>query len=106
MSQQWYSGDTLAAMPTHHPRIQVTEDRELRAALRAAAPHLPADLPRSRQVRELAIVGSRHLSGERADESRRQELLEELARSFEQPDTAGVDWELLRDGKQRAWPIR
>lgn len=93
-------------MPTHHPRIQVTEDHELSAALRAAAPHLPAGLPRSRQVRELAIVGSRHLSGEQADESRIQELLEELAHSFEQPDTAGIDWELLRDGKQRAWPVR
>jgi hypothetical protein len=57
-------------------------------------------------VRELAIVGSRHLSGGQADESRNQELLEELARSFEQPDTAGIDWELLRDGKQRAWPVR
>lgn len=93
-------------MPTHLPRIQVTEDHELSAALRAAAPHLPAGLPRSRQVRELAIVGSRHLSGEQADERRNQELLEALARSFEQPDTAGIDWELLRDGKQRAWPVR
>jgi ABC-type molybdenum transport system ATPase subunit/photorepair protein PhrA len=93
-------------MPTDHPRIQVTEDRELRAALHAAAPHLPAGLPRSRQVRELAIVGARHLSGEEPDDARRQELLEELARSFEEPETAGVDWELLREGKRRAWPIR
>lgn len=93
-------------MPTHLPRIQITEDRELAAALRAAAPHLPAGLPRSRQVRELAITGARHLSGELVDESRRQELLEELAQSFEDPEAAGVDWDLLREGKHRAWPVR
>lgn len=93
-------------MPTAHPRIQVTEDRELTAALRAAAPHLPAGLPRSRQVRELATAGARHLSGELVEESRRQELLEQLAQSFEEPGMAGIDWDLLRDGKSRAWPIR
>ncbi len=93
-------------MPTHHNRIQVTEDRELAAALRAASPHLPAGLPRSRQVRELAIVGARHLSGELVDEDRRQMLLEQLAQSFDEPGAAEVDWDLLREGKQRAWPIR
>lgn len=99
-------GGTLPYMPTAHPRIQITEDRELAAALRAAAPHLPAGLPRSRQVRELAIAGARHLSGELVEESRRQELLEQLAQSFEEPEMAGIDWDLLRDGKSRAWPIR
>jgi hypothetical protein len=93
-------------VPTHHPRIQITEDRELTAALRAAAPHLPAGLPRSRQVRELAIAGARHLSGEPAEDSRRQELLAQLAENFEEPEEAGIDWDLLRDGKHRAWPIR
>lgn len=93
-------------MPTRHHRIQVTEDRELAAALRAAAPHLPAGLPRSRQVRELAIAGARHLSGEPADDSERQKLLEQLARSFDDPEAAGIDWDLLREGKHRAWPIR
>lgn len=93
-------------VPTQHNRIQVTEDRELSAALNAAAPHLPAGLPRARQVRELAIAGARHLSGEPVDEAERQELLEQLAREFELPDGAGIDWELLRDGKRRAWPIR
>ncbi|HVY78538.1 MAG TPA: hypothetical protein VG898_08545 [Solirubrobacterales bacterium] len=93
-------------MPTQNPRIQVTEDHELRAALRAAAPHLPAGLPRSRQVRELAIVGARQLSGEPADEARRQELLERLAARFEQPEEAGIDWEYLRESKRRAWPLR
>jgi hypothetical protein len=93
-------------VPTRHNRIQVTEDRELAAALRAAAPHLPTGLPRSRQVRELAIVGARHLGGEPADESRRQKLLEQLAESFDDPESAGIDWDLLREGKRHAWPIR
>jgi hypothetical protein len=93
-------------MPTHHSRIQITEDPELTAALRAAAPHLPADLPRSRQVRELALVGARHLSGELLEEGRQQELLEQLAQDFDAPEAAGVDWDLLRDGKHRAWPLR
>lgn len=69
-------------MPTRHPRIQVTEDREL------------------------TIAGARRLSGEPLEESRREELLEELAQGFEEPGTAGIDWDLLRDGKHRAWPVR
>lgn len=93
-------------MPTKHSRIQVTEDRDLAAALRTAAPHLPAGLPRSRQVRELAIAGARLLSGEPLEEGRRQELLEQLAQSFEEPAAAGIDWDLLREGKHRAWPVQ
>jgi hypothetical protein len=99
---RWYTN----AIPTNHPRIQVTEDRELGAALRSAAPYLPAGLPRSRQVRDLAIAGARHLSGEAADDGKRQALLEKLAQSFDEPETAGVDWDLLREGKSRAWPAR
>lgn len=99
---RWYT----ALVPTRHHRIQVTEDRELAAALRVAAPHLPADLPRSQQVRELAIAGARQLSGESLDEGRRQELLGELADHFSEPETAPWSWEALREGKHRAWPIR
>jgi hypothetical protein len=93
-------------MATRHHRIQVTEDPALAAALRAAAPHLPNGLPRSQQIRELAIAGARHLAGEPASEAKRQELLEQLAGTFEQPETAGIDWDLLREGKHRAWPLR
>ncbi len=102
MVLRWYTG----FVPTRHHRIQVTEDPELADALRTAAPHLPAGLPRSRQVRELAIAGARHLAAVPQDEDRRQELLEQLARSFDEPETAGIDWGLLREGKRRAWPIR
>ncbi len=93
-------------MPTNHHRIQVTEDRELTAALRAAAPHLPAGLPRSQQVRELAIAGARHLASVPPDEAKRQKLLEELADNFREPESAPWDAEALREGKRRAWPLR
>jgi hypothetical protein len=107
-------GQTLAAIhrwytslvATSHPRIQVTEDPELARALRAAAPHLPAGLSRSRQVRELAIAGARHIADEPPTEEQRTRLLNGLAESFMKPETAGIDWDLLRDGKLRAWPIR
>jgi hypothetical protein len=93
-------------VPTHHHRIQVTVDRELSAALSAAAPHLPVGLPRSQQVRELAIAGARHLAAAPPDEAKRQALLEELADDFRKPEAAPWDWEELREGKAHAWPIR
>lgn len=93
-------------MPTVHRRIQVTEDHELRAALRSAAPHLPPGLARSQQVRELAIAGARHLAAVGPDEATRKTLLEELADDFRQPESATWDHEALLGGKQRAWPIR
>jgi hypothetical protein len=91
---------------TSHTRIQVTEDPELRLALRAAAPHLRPGLPRSQQVRELAIVGARHLASEPIGDARRQELLESLAAQFEHPENATWDWNVLREGKRLAWPLR
>lgn len=90
-------------MPTRHPRIQVTEDPELARALRSAAPHLPAGLSRSRQVRELAIAGARHLAEAPKTARERRARLERLAESFEKPATAGIDWDALREGKRRAW---
>jgi hypothetical protein len=93
-------------VPTRHHRIQVTEDAELSAALRAAGPHLPPGLPRAKQIRELAIAGARHLAGDWKSDEERQKLLEELAQTFDEPGKAGIDWDLLREGKSRAWPIR
>jgi hypothetical protein len=99
---QWYS----LLVPTRHNRIQVTEDHGLAAALRLAAPHLPAGLPRSQQVRELAIVGAQHLAEASPDGEKRRELLEKLADHFREPESAPWDWQALREGKHRAWPIR
>jgi hypothetical protein len=104
-SDRWYTGGTLGFIPTRHPRIQVTEDPELARALRVAVPHLPAGLSRSRQVRELALIGARHLSADPTDEDRRA-LLRRLAARFAHPESAGVDWDLGREGKHRAWPSR
>ncbi len=92
-------------MPTSHPRIQVTVDAELARALHSAAPHLTPGLSRSRQVRELALAGARALGADPHAEAKRRAMLEHLAESFMAPDDAGIDWNLLRDGKQRAWPI-
>lgn len=93
-------------MATSHHRIQVTEDPELANALRAAAPHLRPGLPRSQQVRELALVGARHLAEEPMSEERRQELTERLMSHFEHPETAPWDWDLMRESKRIAWPFR
>lgn len=92
-------------MATRHRRIQVTEDPELARALRSAAPHLPPGLSRAGQVRELAITGARQLAEDPDSEARRRALLERHAKLFEHPEDAGIDWELLRTGKQRAWPL-
>lgn len=93
-------------MATSHPRIQVTEDPELARALRSAAPHLPPGLSRSRQVRELAIAGANAITKNPHTEEERRALLERLAERFMEPDSAGIDWDLLRDGKLRAWPLQ
>lgn len=93
-------------MPTRHHRIQVTEDPELADALAAAAPHLPSGLSRSRQVRELAIAGARHLTAVPQGAEERRALLEQLAQRFEEPENTGLDWDALREGKRRAWPSR
>ncbi len=93
-------------MATSHPRIQVTEDPELARALRSAARHLPAGLSRARQVRELAIAGARQLADAPRTESERRALLERLAARFDEQAQAGIDWNLLREGKRRAWPVR
>jgi hypothetical protein len=92
-------------VPTRHRRIQVTEDRELRRALRSAAPHLPSGLSRAAQVRELAIAGARHLSEGPQTEGERRALLERLAARFDEREAAGIDWDRLRDGKHVAWPV-
>lgn len=102
VTQWWYT----SPVATSHPRIQVTEDPELARALRTAAPHLRPGLPRSQQLRELAIVGARHIAEEPGGEERRQELLEGLASYFEHPETAPWDWDSMRESKQLAWPSR
>lgn len=99
-------GGTLPDTATSHPRIQVTEDPSSANALRAVAPHPRPGLPRSQQVRELAMVGARHIAAEPIGEERQQELIERLVSHFEHPETALWDWESMREGKRLAWPFR
>jgi len=99
-------GGTLCRVPTRHHRIQVTEDPELTSALRTAAPHLPTGLPRSQQIRELAIVGAQSLASAPRGEPQRRELLASLAETFDDPASSGIDWDVLRESKQLAWPAR
>jgi len=40
-----------------------------------------------------------------ATEEQREVLLERLAERFMKPETAGIDWDLLREGKLHAWPL-
>lgn len=39
-------------------------------------------------------------------EQKRKALLKRFAARFTDPDNAGIDWDLLRDVKRHAWPIR
>jgi hypothetical protein len=56
-------------------------------------------------VRELAIAGANHLAEGPKSEAERRVLLERLAERFMKPETAGINWDLLREGKLRAWPL-
>ena len=61
------TGGTLARWPPCIPVSRSLSDPELTRALRSAAPHLPPGLSRSRQVRELAIAGARHITDDAAE---------------------------------------
>lgn len=61
-------------MPTKHPRVNVTKDPDLAAAIARARPLLNG-APEATIVHDLAIRGADALV---QDEARRQELLEEL----------------------------
>jgi hypothetical protein len=63
-------------------------------------------MARSQQVRELAIVGAQSLASAPRGEPERRALLDSLAETFDDPAAAGVDWDLLRESKQHAWPAR
>lgn len=91
-------------VPTEHRRIQVTEDPELARALRSAAPLLPSGLSRAGQVRELALAGACRLTERDAGGMDRAAALRRLADGFTDSARAGIDWDVLREGKRGAWP--
>ena len=63
-------------MATSNPRVQVTVDRELGAALQAIDPR-PAS--KSRLIRDLALRGAKAASEERSRHAKAQESLRRIA---------------------------
>ena len=84
-------------MPTKHPRIAVTKDAELAAALARVRSEV-AGVPEARIVRDLAIRGAEAIA---ADEERRLALTEKLIEWSTSPD--GIDREALRSVRETAW---
>lgn len=45
---------------------------------------------------------NRELTSAPRSKPERRELLESLAEAFDDPGTVGIDWDVLREGKQRS----
>lgn len=84
-------------VPTKLPRIAVTKDAELAAALAGVRGQFEG-VAEARIVRDLAIRGAAALA---ADEARRQELTERLIAWSTSPD--GIDREALSTVRETAW---
>lgn len=74
-SQVSQLGGTLPLMASSHPRVQVTVDPELEAALREFAP----DGPRSQAIRALALRGGRAIQADRDRAADARGLLRSIA---------------------------
>ena len=85
----YHQGGTLGGMASSHPRVQVTVDPELAAAMAAVDPHPTS---RSRLLRDLAIRGA---EAERDDRARREQAVEYLL-SIANGDT-DFDFERARE---------
>ena len=85
-------------MPTKHPRIAVTQDPELAAALRRAAP-IVGERRTARLVRDLAIRGAEAIL---AEEEERRQALRRLA-EWSTTRTGPIDWDVLARVRTEAW---
>lgn len=85
-------------VPTKHPRIAVTKDPELAAALAAVRSDFEGQ-PEATVLRALALRGAEALAG---DEARRRRLTDELARWATDP-ASGMDRDALRTVRDTAW---
>jgi hypothetical protein len=66
-------------VPTSHPRVQLTLDPELAAAVDRVGPHLDSLRGRAGVIRELALRGAEEISRQADDESKvRAQALEGL----------------------------
>jgi hypothetical protein len=85
-------------MPTRRPRITVTNDPELAAALSRVDRFFP-DAPAARVVRDLAIKGAEAIERE---EDERGAAIERLI-AFSTERSGPIDWEFLESGREVAW---
>ena len=85
-------------MPTKHPRISVTKDDELAAAIESVRSILNG-APEATIVRELALRGAEQMA---ADEERRRKRIEYLIWWTTSPDS-DMDREALRSVRETAW---
>lgn len=85
-------------MPTKHPRVNVTKDQELAAAISRARP-LMDGAAEATIVRDLAIRGAEALVD---DDVRRREALERLIALTTDPDS-DLDREALLTVRETAW---
>ena len=86
------------AVPTRHPRISVTNDPALDEAITRARIWMNG-APDATIVHDLAIRGAEALA---ADEDRRRESLDRLARLVTDPGS-DLDREALLNVRQTAW---
>jgi len=86
-------------VPTSHPRIQVTKDPALAAAL-ARAERVLGSGPQAGLVRDLAIKGADLAVQE---DERRRESMEYLVRIS--TERTGLDWDLLERIDEVAWRL-
>ena len=59
------------------------------------------DLSRVPLLHAAAVGGWQFIS-----ETGQRALLDSLAETFDDPAAAGIDWDVLRESKQLAWPAR
>jgi hypothetical protein len=85
-------------MPTKHPRIAVTQDEELSAALEKVAA-LTGDAPAARVVHDLAVKGAEALLTEDAARKAAIERLIELSTKR----LPAIDWDYLENVRDTAW---
>lgn len=85
-------------MPTRHPRIFVTNDPELAAAIASARAWLDG-IPDATIVHDLAIRGAAAMA---ADENLREEALDRLVHLTTDP-ASGLDRDALLNVRETAW---
>jgi len=89
---------SVTPMPTKYPRIAVTQDEELSAALERVAA-VVSDAPTATVVHDLAVKGAEALLAEhKAEETALERLI-----AFSTERRPLVDWDVLEHVEELAW---